>query len=303
MAEVFKGCLDDPRVGIHQGDVAELIRSSRAQDLDAILLDVDNGPDGLTRQSNDGLYDFGGLKAARDALRSRRRARRLVVRPRCRFTRRVRDSGFAVEAVICAPTENARRRAPRHLAGTEEVAASARLSLTGRGDGIRGACAKLLRVRAGDNDQSPSSAIVRRARHCCRRCTRTWLRTRHRSSNCFRHDVHLRRIKASRAPFGKRDGKVGWADEDAVDALPHREMSSAWPRAPHASLSWRSRRSPCSLSPGRSWRRGRYGSSPASVPSCVRRVAGICRLDQGIRIRDRIDHRRDNPRGAGIEQT
>ena len=31
MAEVFKGCLDDPRVGIHQGDVAELIRSSRAK--------------------------------------------------------------------------------------------------------------------------------------------------------------------------------------------------------------------------------------------------------------------------------
>jgi len=45
MSAVFQGCLDDPRVAIHQGDVGELIRQSKAK-FDAILLDVDNGPDG-----------------------------------------------------------------------------------------------------------------------------------------------------------------------------------------------------------------------------------------------------------------
>ena len=68
MADVFKGCLDDPRVLIHQGDVGDAIRSVRAG-FDAILLDVDNGPDGLTRKSNDRLYDFNGIRVSRDALR------------------------------------------------------------------------------------------------------------------------------------------------------------------------------------------------------------------------------------------
>ncbi|WP_313760090.1 hypothetical protein [Rhizobium sp.] len=112
MAEVFKGCLDDPRVGIHQGDVSELIRSSRAK-FDAILLDVDNGPDGLTRQSNDGLYDFTGLKAAREALRPGGVLAVWSSGPDASFTRRVRDSGFAVEAVNSRA--NGKRGGARHV--------------------------------------------------------------------------------------------------------------------------------------------------------------------------------------------
>ncbi|MFK0331802.1 spermidine synthase [Rhizobium sp. NPDC090275] len=112
MAEVFKGCLDDPRVGIHQGDVSELIRASRAK-FDAILLDVDNGPDGLTRQSNDGLYDFAGLKAAREALRPGGVLAVWSSGPDASFTRRVRDSGFAVEAVNSRA--NGKRGGARHV--------------------------------------------------------------------------------------------------------------------------------------------------------------------------------------------
>jgi len=112
MAEVFKGCLDDPRVGIYQGDVSELIRSSRAK-FDAILLDVDNGPDGLTRQSNDGLYDFAGLKAAREALRLGGVLAVWSSGPDASFTRRVRDSGFAVEAVNSRA--NGKRGGARHV--------------------------------------------------------------------------------------------------------------------------------------------------------------------------------------------
>ena len=60
--------LDDPRVALREGDVAALIGEARS-DFDAILLDVDNGPHGLSRPANDRLYDARGLAAARRALK------------------------------------------------------------------------------------------------------------------------------------------------------------------------------------------------------------------------------------------
>jgi spermidine synthase len=68
MAELFAGCLDDPRVAVRVEDVGVVLREARSA-WDAILLDVDNGPDGLTTAANDGLYDAGGLAAAVAALR------------------------------------------------------------------------------------------------------------------------------------------------------------------------------------------------------------------------------------------
>jgi spermidine synthase len=68
LAEVFGASLTDPRVSIEETDVGRLIRSARST-YDAILLDVDNGPEGLTRESNNALYDMRGLSAARAALR------------------------------------------------------------------------------------------------------------------------------------------------------------------------------------------------------------------------------------------
>ena len=67
MAELFAGSLDDPRVEIREADVVDVIRSGKGV-YDAILLDVDNGPDGLSRSANDRLYDMKGLAAARTAL-------------------------------------------------------------------------------------------------------------------------------------------------------------------------------------------------------------------------------------------
>jgi spermidine synthase len=60
--------LDDPRVTIEEEDVAETIRKIKST-RDAILLDVDNGPDGLTRKTNDLLYSRSGLKTSFSALR------------------------------------------------------------------------------------------------------------------------------------------------------------------------------------------------------------------------------------------
>jgi len=68
MHELTDGCLDDPRVQLMMDDIAMLIEAANGG-YDAILLDVDNGPEGLTRQLNDGLYSNKGLQAAKRALK------------------------------------------------------------------------------------------------------------------------------------------------------------------------------------------------------------------------------------------
>jgi len=98
MQPVFGDCLDDPRVRIHEGDVGQLIRAGRGQ-FDAILLDVDNGPEGLTRESNDGLYTMQGLGAAFAALRPGGVLAVWSSGPNAAFTQRLRKAGFAAEEV------------------------------------------------------------------------------------------------------------------------------------------------------------------------------------------------------------
>jgi spermidine synthase len=112
MAEVFKGCLDDPRVTIFEGDVGALIRSSNST-FDAILLDVDNGPDGLTRTANDSLYDHAGLKASRTALTPGGVLAVWSSGPDTSFTKRLKDAGFAAEAVNTRA--NGKRGGARHV--------------------------------------------------------------------------------------------------------------------------------------------------------------------------------------------
>jgi len=60
--------LKDARVQIDIGDVAATLRASSHR-FDAVLLDVDNGPAAFTASHNTGLYDDGGLAAARGALK------------------------------------------------------------------------------------------------------------------------------------------------------------------------------------------------------------------------------------------
>nr|WP_256515742.1 hypothetical protein [Alsobacter ponti] len=98
MAELFAGSLDDPRVSVREQDVAAVIASGTAA-FDAILLDVDNGPDGLTRPQNDALYNAAGLAAARAALRPGGILAVWSADPDDGFTRRLRQAGFSVEEV------------------------------------------------------------------------------------------------------------------------------------------------------------------------------------------------------------
>ncbi len=60
--------LDDPRVDLVVDDINAVLRRSPGV-FDAILLDVDNGPDGFTQAGNDALYTVAGLQRARMALR------------------------------------------------------------------------------------------------------------------------------------------------------------------------------------------------------------------------------------------
>jgi spermidine synthase len=98
MAEVFGNSLTDPRVRIEEKDVAMVIASA-ASEYDAILLDVDNGPKGLTRKANDRIYDLEGLRAARAALRPRGILAVWSSGPSREFTQRLRKSGFQVEHI------------------------------------------------------------------------------------------------------------------------------------------------------------------------------------------------------------
>jgi spermidine synthase len=111
MAELTAGALRDPRVTIHEGDVAALIASSRG-DFDAILLDVDNGPDGLNRSANDRLYDLRGLEAARNALRPKGLLAIWSAAPNVAFAARLDRAGFAVDEIKARANKG---RGVRHI--------------------------------------------------------------------------------------------------------------------------------------------------------------------------------------------
>lgn len=96
MKALTADCLDDRRVTIVQDDVAILIDAAR-EGYDAILLDVDNGPDGLTRAMNDDLYGPHGLLAARAALKPEGILAIWSATPDPAFAARLRETGFVVE--------------------------------------------------------------------------------------------------------------------------------------------------------------------------------------------------------------
>jgi spermidine synthase len=62
--------LEDPRVKVETRDVGDVLRESEAL-FDAVLLDVDNGPEALTQEDNRWLYGERGLGTLRRALRPR----------------------------------------------------------------------------------------------------------------------------------------------------------------------------------------------------------------------------------------
>jgi spermidine synthase len=96
LADIFRGCLDDPRVTLCEVDVNRLVQSG-AEAWDAILLDVDNGPEGLMRRANDRLYDAWGLKRAQWALTQGGILGVWSGTPDRKFKARLQRMGFVVE--------------------------------------------------------------------------------------------------------------------------------------------------------------------------------------------------------------
>jgi spermidine synthase len=98
MASLTADCLGDSRVSLYDGDVGELIAARRGG-FDAILLDVDNGPDGLSREANDRLYNLAGLHAARKALRPNGLLAVWSAAPNKEFSNRLGAASFAVDEI------------------------------------------------------------------------------------------------------------------------------------------------------------------------------------------------------------
>lgn len=95
----------DPRTTVREGDVAKLLRAER-QAYDAILLDVDNGPEGFTRKKNDWLYTIDGLTEAYRALRPSGMLAVWSAGPDRNFTERLRKVGFKVRQSRVREHEN-----------------------------------------------------------------------------------------------------------------------------------------------------------------------------------------------------
>ncbi len=112
MAEIFGDSLGDPRANILCADVIEVI-ASKPRAFDAILLDVDNGPEGLIRKANDALYDAKGLQAIHRALKPGGVLAVWSSGPHPAFSKRLRNAGFEVNEVAVRATT--RRSGARHL--------------------------------------------------------------------------------------------------------------------------------------------------------------------------------------------
>ena len=114
MAELTGDCLDDPRVTLRMGDVGDAIEQTAegGAPFDAILLDVDNGPDGLVREDNNRLYSREGLRFARRALVKDGVLAIWSAAPDHKFTRKMESCGFDVEVREVRARPN--NKGPRH---------------------------------------------------------------------------------------------------------------------------------------------------------------------------------------------
>ena len=91
--------LQDPRTKVHIGDVKDLL-TSRLPTFDAILLDVDNGPKGLTHTDNNWIYSEDGLKDIYDTLQPNGMLAIWSAGPDYLFTVRLKKIGFRVDTRV-----------------------------------------------------------------------------------------------------------------------------------------------------------------------------------------------------------
>jgi Spermidine synthase len=105
--------LNDPRVVVRVADVGQIIRDERDA-FDAILLDVDNGPQALTHEDNYRLYDTAGLRATQASLRKGGVLGIWASGPDAAFLGKLRQLGWSVEEVR-AKARSGNRGGARYL--------------------------------------------------------------------------------------------------------------------------------------------------------------------------------------------
>jgi spermidine synthase len=120
--------LEDPRLSIVEGDVADTIAQATAQ-YDAILLDVDNGPTALSTFTNRRLYTVAGLASARLALRRDGVLAVWSTFADAKFTARLREAGFAARTMRVLAGDGTSRR---HILWLARPAAADQSRLGGR---------------------------------------------------------------------------------------------------------------------------------------------------------------------------
>ena len=115
LAHLTGECLEDPRGEVILADVAALIDDAVDETTpryDAILLDVDNGPDGIVRDGNERLYTRTGIARMRDALNPGGVLAVWSAAPDHKFTGRLKDAGFSVEVRTVRARPN--NKGPHH---------------------------------------------------------------------------------------------------------------------------------------------------------------------------------------------
>ena len=109
--------LDDPRVKLEIADVKTVIRKANPNTYDSILLDVDNGPRGMVKDSNNSLYSRKGMRAARTALKPGGRVAVWSAGEDEFFHERMERAEFHVRSIPAKVHENAKRAAYRIYVG------------------------------------------------------------------------------------------------------------------------------------------------------------------------------------------
>lgn len=109
LTELCGDCLDDDRVRIRVADVVNLIKGAADESLDAIMLDVDNGPNAMVAAGNARLYGVKGLASIRRTLKPGGRLAIWAAVRDAQFPKAFARAGFRVEVIAARATANAKR--------------------------------------------------------------------------------------------------------------------------------------------------------------------------------------------------
>lgn len=107
LTKLNNAACDDPRCEILVGDAFAQIVRARAS-LDAIILDVDNGPEAISQSKNNRLYNDSGTRACWDALTPGGVLSVWSAAPNDKYAARLKRHGFDTEVLRVPERKGAR---------------------------------------------------------------------------------------------------------------------------------------------------------------------------------------------------